>query len=1005
MKIYYRNISWLLLALLFTYQKVGGQTNSTLRFSYYSIPEGLGSTNVRKTIQDSKGYIWVATQDGLYRFDGNRFVSYNRLLPQKYALSGADVRDMLISNNVLWITSSYGGIDAIDIITGRVIYRFDQQSDTTLNKVLFLSIAEKGDTLFLGSDKGVFLFNKQNKKISQALLPVTKKTNVYVKVNKLITDVSGRLWVFSENQGIYILDPESLHVLNHSKTTITRFYDCDRFENGILTGTNSGLMQYVYVDNKIKIKNAISEYTAAWQNKNIYSIRKDRLGMVWFTAENSLVRVNPVTHHVTNIHSANVQSEKGWIAAAYGIYFDHQNRIWLSCQEGLAFSANRQSEFMSYNKSSNSEITIKHAYYLLPINDSNTIACSVDGLYNVNLSTQVITPIDPLHIYYYAFANTNKQLVVSNSEGSFLLGKKQLIPLAKKYPEFNSVGKIIFNSQVNFNDSVILLGTENKKGVLVWSPRKKKISMITDSSREVRLKDNNVNTIFKDGNESAWILSDNSISIYNITLHSTKEIGIENPVTRHKYSIFLDACRIGAFYYIASYSNGIVVLDKSHRFIKEISTREGLANNGVYKLLPYKDSLLLVTTNNGLSVINTSSGSIKNYYAKDGLQSSVFEELSGNSMNDRIYAGGKDGFTVINPALFSKNKEAPSVLISSIEIETLNSKIDSTNLSINEISIPNNVTQTIIRFSGFNYENPTRTVFAYRIKEKQDNWISLNNENYLQLIGLDPGKYTLQVKAANEDGLWGAIKEIGLVYQPKWFQTWWFKTMAVLAIAALLYALYRYRVKQIIKLERVRQKISSDLHDDIGSTLSSVNLFTKMAIMQPEKKEYLPYIDQGIQNAITGVRDIIWILDKHPETIESIFNRVTSFSESLSKAAGSGFQVNIDDDVKQYSLSGEEKRNTYLVIKEAINNSIKYSGCTLITLTGRRETGQIIISVHDNGKGLVNDAAGNISVSETGSGNGLKNMHLRCEEIRWKLEILSEAGAGTTVCMRGKFKE
>jgi signal transduction histidine kinase len=219
----------------------------------------------------------------------------------------------------------------------------------------------------------------------------------------------------------------------------------------------------------------------------------------------------------------------------------------------------------------------------------------------------------------------------------------------------------------------------------------------------------------------------------------------------------------------------------------------------------------------------------------------------------------------------------------------------------------------------------------------------------------------------------------------------------------LLYALYRYRVRQILKVERIRQKLSSDLHDDIGSTLNSVNLFTKMAMMKENKDEYLPRIKEGVQSAITGVRDIIWILDKEPETIESIFGRISSFSLPLAKAAGCAINTHIHEALAQYTLAAEEKRNVYLVIKEAINNCIKYAGCSNIALSADKQAGQLVITISDDGKGF--DSSGEVKVSEGGGGNGLKNMQLRCAEIKWKLLIQSSPGQGSSICLTGKIKD
>src|SRR5205085_10262331 len=126
-------------------------------------------------------------------------------------------------------------------------------------------------------------------------------------------------------------------------------------------------------------------------------------------------------------------------------------------------------------------------------------------------------------------------------------------------------------------------------------------------------------------------------------------------------------------------------------------------------------------------------------------------------------------------------------------------------------TIKSDVFQTTIHFAGLNYTNPERTEYAYRILENGDAWTSLGTQNFLQPIGLGPGTYTLQVKAANEDGVESQPIQLQLYFQPKWYQTWWFKTLVALAIISAVYGLYRFRINQVRREEHLRRRLASDL--------------------------------------------------------------------------------------------------------------------------------------------------------------------------------------------------
>ena len=581
---------------------------------------------------------------------------------------------------------------------------------------------------------------------------------------------------------------------------------------------------------------------------------------------------------------------------------------------------------------------------------------------------------------------------MSNDEGTFVLKNNQLIPWHIPYPEFTSLGVIMLNSQLKINDSLFVLGTQNKKGILLWNPKSKTVKNINDKNSDIRLKDDNVNTLFKDGQESFWILSDNSVFLFDIKSNKVNEINIEDTTTKYKYTIFMDACKINSTYYLASYSNGIILLDKNHRFIKQISTKEGLANNGVYKLLPFQDSLLFATTNNGLSVITLSTGKIKNYYENDGIQSNAFEELSGNEKGGLIYAGGKDGFTAIKPRLFSKNITPPVVFIRRIEIETSSKKIDSTNLEIHSFSVPSNAKQTIIIFSALNYSNPKRTSFYYKIDELHESWIHLGSQNFITLIGLSHGTYHLQVQAFNEDGVPSEIKELTLIFLPKWYQTWWFRMLVFLAIVSIFYGLYKFRINNLKKAEKVRIQVASDLHDELGSTLNSVKIFTNLALMERENKSHLEKIKEATQSAITGVKDIIWVLDDKRDTLDHLLTRIGQFAKPVCEVAGISFRQEIDENLSNYKLGKEEKRNLYMIIKESINNSIKYAECSTLELAIKNTGGKLRISIADDGKGF--------DKNEISSGYGLRNITHRSKEINYDVSINSSAGNGTKILLQ-----
>jgi hypothetical protein len=357
----------------------------------------------------------------------------------------------------------------------------------------------------------------------------------------------------------------------------------------------------------------------------------------------------------------------------------------------------------------------------------------------------------------------------------------------------------------------------------------------------------------------------------------------------------------------------------------------------------------------------------------------------------KIYAGGVNGFTVIEPAGFSTNIIPPKLYFTGAEMKTATGKTDTSNILMSSLTVPNDVIQTTILFAGLNYTNPERNEYAYRILEESENWIDNGTLAFLSLISHAPGEYTLEVKVANEEGVFSKPIKLQLYFQPKWYQTWWFRVMIIALIALIVYQYFRFRIRQLKHEHTIRQNLASDLHDDLGSTMNSINIYTNLAIMEYGTNRYLVNIKQGAQESIASIRDIIWILDDRKDTVSQLVERIYQFANPLCEVNHIPFILNIDDNLKDYHFRKEEKRNLYLISKEAINNSIKYAQSKGITFSISMENKKLVLCIMDNGIGF--------DLHQLKRGNGLNNMQRRATEIKYDFKIKTSL-EGTLITLR-----
>ncbi|OJW32134.1 MAG: hypothetical protein BGO54_17120 [Sphingobacteriales bacterium 46-32] len=512
-----------------------------------------------------------------------------------------------------------------------------------------------------------------------------------------------------------------------------------------------------------------------------------------------------------------------------------------------------------------------------------------------------------------------------------------------------------------------------------------------DDHSSVGLSENVINALYVDRDKNLWVTGDHSITVFNRKLEPLKNFSPFNPVSKKTYSLFFDVYDSGPLYYVASYGHGVIVLDKKFNIVGELTTGTGLSSNSTYKLLPYHDSLLFVTSNNGLSVFHLNEADrYESYFENDGLQNNSFEENTGAVFNNLIYAGGTKGLSVIDPLLLGERRTEIPLFFDNLVADLANgAKIDTMDVRSGYFKIPDNVTQTRLTFSAPVFFQTAKIEYQYRVKELNEGWIDLGSRNSISFIGLAPGKYTIDIRARYRTDDWpGHFITTTLFFSPKWFQTLTFKLAVLALIAAAIYLLYRFRITQLRKQEQIRKSIAIDLHDDIGSNLNSIKIFTHLAKKDGNPQSHLANIEESLTQTTAGLRDMIWILDDSKDTVEDLIARIKKFAHPLCLAKNIELSCTFESPNSEDLLTKPEKRNLLLIAKEVINNAIKYANCNRIELLLIIKAKRKKLLIKDNGDGF--------DPGVVSAGNGLKNIRHRAEQLKWQL-VMESSREGTLV--------
>ncbi|MDF1697250.1 MAG: triple tyrosine motif-containing protein, partial [Saprospiraceae bacterium] len=459
--------------------------------------------------------------------------------------------------------------------------------------------------------------------------------------------------------------------------------------------------------------------------------------------------------------------------------------------------------------------------------------------------------------------------------------------------------------------------------------------------------------------------------------------------------------------------NGINVLTIATDEISVINTKDGLPNNVINFIQADHRKNFWITTNNGMAFMDYQTRRIHSFAQSDGLQHNEFNVGVGTKSDDGLlYFGGMGGLTYFDPEEFYADSTASNVVVTAFKTynnpilfkRNVDSSKDPTILKkpLSEkqtIDIPYTTKMFSFEFSTLDLTDPEKNEYRYQLSGFDKNWIHLGKKNEATFTNLAPGQYKLNVQGKNYKGIWSPINQnIRIHVLTPWWLSYWFRAFVVLLMLAAIWALYTYRQKQKEKIQGLRNRISKDLHDEIGSTLSSISLYStvvqhKIKDPQNEIKSILQKINESSTSVMESINDIVWAISSSDETFRDIINRLRSFTSDLI-SIDRVVEYEVEPKLLDRSVNMIVKRNIYMIIKEAINNANKYSQASRIQVTIKEVMDSIELCIIDNGVGF------ELSESESKTslgGNGLRNMESRISEIGGKLSIHTSPGNGTSI--------
>ena len=950
----------------------------------YTVNEGLPASYTIRIYEDSQGFIWISTLNGLSRFDGKEFVNYGYENGMPHILVDAIYED---KQHRLWIGTRNGMAQ----VKGKHCVVYPVDDGQVINFVFHFYQLRNGE-LWAMTGKGVYRFEKNYwKKLK--LYPGLEN---YSCRNIIETD-SGIILNYPYHMVIKRNDG-SIHLLKEIKNN----NNPDPFFSEIFQKGDHLYINMVYGLYEIKGKDTVSIFEDELRGKYILLAYLDRSNRFWVYTLNDQLMVSEPGNNQHFFYKKPMQLVSSFCE-------DREGNMWVAGVDGLLKM--KALNYENYEKNFNPEVTGNCSIIRTP---DNRLLISGTGNNVFTISPDNFKKRD------------QKSLPIKQS-----VGHKEIIDGSC----MDDQGRVwlIFRDQrdlfVMQNNKLRFLGGLVKRNIhqltgVAYNAITHKIYVCADT---LQSGNENVMETFKSANGKKHIVSPTSIHYFSngCMLIGTTNSGFfimddkENvyPVSEKVITSY-DAVGSTFFFdepsgkfWIAS-SHGLVRYkwDQKMTPVKDIviTTRQGLPNNGVRSLAFDRLNRIWAATLSGIVVIEIDSTEnnnvrINRLSEEQGINSEFWAEARlATDANGNVWAGLSNQLLKFDPSKVEFEKKQPSIAIDNVQLnskETNWSQWTDSTEGIMQIPyqpiLPHNKNNIGISYKGISFSYASGLEYSYRLEGADTNWSTPTVSNFVSFVGLPAGKYDFQVKARKSNSDWSTPAVFSFTILKPFWATLWFRIFVVMAIATTIYFFYKYRINQLKRLFALRTKISRDLHDEVGSTLSGIGIISEMAKHQLEKDksnelmQSLDKISAHTGDMLEKMNDIIWAINPQNESFEKMITRLKIYARNIASPLGIQLHFEINKEAEKINPDMRQLNNVYLICKEAINNSLKYSGCKNLYVVLRNEDHRLHININDDGKGF--------DPQKTFNGNGLKNMQSRAKEIKAELKIDSGLNRGASV--------
>ncbi len=964
------------ISVLLVFLAASESTGQILSLQYYTSKDGLLANGVNSLFQDSRGYLWMGTAEGVSVYDGATFTSYRT----KDGLSMnhvTDITESRISPDTIWIGTQGGGLNTF--ANGR--FAAVQLDSTIASKFVNALLEDSFGTLWCGTLGGIYKIQNHH------IRPFDLEDSY--QLGGIVEAADSTVWIGRERV-VEVYSPRTQSTtrleldLSRKGTIQCMFADRD---GNVWIGTRDGQLLQFHDMALIEQRRIAESYL--WQ------IFEDHLGNLWICSESGLLKIRPPEKKFSDSKLACYTIENGLPEdRIISGLCDREGNLWFGTpSKGLCKWASK------------------------------------------NLLTFPIASMPGSHYYNPpAAVDESGHFWVISGDGLCEIWRDQQGDWRKHLQRLSAhqLGSVIIDVRgqlwVGFVDSDI-----HCYRVASRSDRPSNLTLARELRYGIELPAVSRQCFFVNEKNQLW-LSLQDVGVARIDLHDqparlttyTMKEGLPDHSIR---AIYQD--RQGNVWF-GGYEGGVAVLppsDGQEKLLRKFTRADGLPDEHVRAIHQDHEGRIWVGTRGGGLAVYF-AGKFQTISVKDGLLSdtiwSIAEDdggglwlgtalgmqrlekkalqplLSRNELmlgavhgcgvyrNQLAWMAGAKTFTIYDFAADMVNQIPPPIHLTRFQMNT--QTFDPQRV----LKFSHEQNTCTIEFAGISLQDEKATRYQYRLLGldrlglKLD-WNPPTNQRAVTFAELEPGTYTFEVKAINNDGVSSAQPAaITFTIFPPYWQRWWFRILAGIIVVGIFALLYRYRVAKLLEIERTRLRIARDLHDEVGSTLSSISYFAE-AIRNGANvngaEKFLSLIAESSSHAKEAIGDIIWSIDPTNDNWEKIFAKMRRYAADLFESKNIRYQIDLPSAFPLDTMDMERRRHFWLLFKEMATNAAKHAQCTEVKIELSTCGKLLRLLVQDNGVGFASEAPAN--------GNGVQNIRARAKSLQALLDLQTSLEVGT----------